>query len=384
MSVETTENPIETATEPRDLIPLTTYLERLSADEGLGSQTLSFDGSAGSAAFSFPPGWNIGLDEKEPDEITQAGVSLDGSTYLLTKSAALAVTHAIGLPDGYVAKTPGALIQSHVNYWATHAPDVSFKFLTQEKDGLPVVRALTRESLVPFSNVGLITSVAEQVGLLYGVNREDLLVDFKSHHDINRTITRLVIPEEAGIQQTFEVVRRGEEAEDTWTPGVQISNSLTGAIPTQVSGYQFDWQDEAGVIPQHSVAQWNRKSMGQDFDSVLEFLETGTEDIVNSFNHEWEVLGGTVPEKIKQDNLSLVLADTFLTYNVPMKARTGVMESLVVNGDLSFYGLVNAVSEQANLPEMPTLTVSKIMSIAGALATDVAHRCDGCGRSTQV
>lgn len=381
MSAETIETP--TTEETMELTTLSAYLNGLEADDHLGSQVLSFDGSAGNAVFSLPPGWNIGLDEKEPDDITQAGVNLNGSTYLLTKSAALAVTHAVGLPDGYVAKTPGALIQSHLNYWASHAPDVSFKFLTQTKDDVPVVRALARESLVPFSNVGLIQTIATRLAERLGCEIDDLMVDFKSHHDLARTITRLVVPTEI-MAKTFEVTRKGEEAADEWSPGVQIVNSLTGAVPTQVGGYQFDWQDEAGVLPHHTVAQWNRKSMGQDYDALAEFMEIGTDDVFSSFDHEWDVLGGTVSEKIKPDNLSLVLADTFLTYNVPMKARTGVMESLLTNGDLSFYGLVNAVSEQANAPEMPTLTVSKIMGIAGALATDVSHRCDGCGRSTQV
>lgn len=380
MSVNTTES---TTDETLELVTLSAYLNELEADDHLGSQVLSFDGSAGNAVFSLPPGWNIGLDEKEPDDVTQAGVNLNGSTYLMTKSAALAVSHAVGLPDGYVAKTPGALIQSHLNYWASHAPDVSFKFLTQVQDGVPVVRALARESLVPFSNVDLIQTVSTRLAAALGCGTDDLMVDFKSHHDLARTITRLVVPTEV-MAKSFEVVRKGESAEDEWSPGVQIVNSITGAVPTQVSGYQFDWSDEAGILPHHSVAQWNRKSMGQEFSALAEFMEVGTDDIFASFDHEWDVLGGTVSEKIKPDNLSLVLADTFLTYNVPMKARTGVMESLLTNGDLSFYGLVNAVSEQANTPEMPTLTVSKIMGIAGALATDVSHRCDGCGRSTQV
>lgn len=344
----------------------------LQSTENLSSVTLSMDGSGDQTAFSLPPGWNIGLKDKDPQDLTDAKVGIGTTEYLLTKEAALGIAHAVGLPPAYVAKTPGVLIQSHLNYWATHSPEASFKMLVKDDK----VLAITKESIKPFSNLELLERTLQSIYDRYEVDDSDLYVDYKSHHDLHVTNLRIIIPEES---RQIDAVRNGTAVEDMWSGGVQVRNSLTGKIPLSVQGYLFGWAETNAAIMQHAVGKYNRKTMGQDIFEVYDWVGESVAEVLDSVEHEFDVVS-TLTEESIADGVSKVLADIFKTYKVPLKTRQPIMDHLVESEDYTYYGVLNAITSTANVEGLPHHFVTAIMEIGGDIAAQAHTRCQSCKR----
>jgi hypothetical protein len=339
----------------------------LAATETMKSVALTMDGVSGVPVFSLPPGWNVGLKDKDEQEITEVTLHYKDVDYSLSKEAVLSIAHAVGLPPAYVARTPGVLIATHLNYWATHSPDTTLKLLTKDD----TVLAVTKQGIVPFSNVEILERAVDALCDTYGWQPEDLRLDDKTYHSLHSTGLRIVTPDQRIVE--------GDDWGDTWEGGVQILNSLTGKHAVSINAFMQNVGVESGVVMQHSAGRYNRKIMGQGEDDFLPWVSSTVKEIADSFKHETEVLQSASEESV-QDAASQVLADIFRSYKVPLKVRQSIINTFTEREDYTGYGVVLSIIEAANAPDLPHHFVTAIMEIGGAVANDMHHRCQSCKR----
>lgn len=354
------------------LLTVEDWANIVAPTENLSPLSVPMDGTGGITVFSLPSGWNLGLKDADGQDLTDAKMGIGGGDeYALTKDAILAITTAVGIPTSYVLKTPGPMIQSHLNYWASHSPDVALKFLTKDHEA----RAVTKSGITPFSNLDLLDRALEKVHEKYGTEDSDLYVDFKSHHDLAVTSLRLIVPEESRLMES----KRASGSEDRWSAGIQIRNSLTGKVPTSAQGYLFAWYCANGAITLHAEGKYNRKIMGQNVSDVLDWTGSAVNTVIESMEHEFDSVEALVSEGI-EDSVSKVMADIFKTYKVPLKVRHPIMDALIEGDDFTYYGVMNAITQAANTEGLPEHFVTAIMEIGGDVAHSASARCGSCQR----
>lgn len=334
----------------------------VSSTASLKSVYLQMDGSEHSPEFVLPPGWNVGLNDKDPLESTEAKMLMDGSQYTLSKEAALGIAHAVGMTPAYVTKTPGVLIANHLNYWAKHSPDLGLKMLVKDTTALTVMK----QSIVPFSNIELLERALESLGEALQVESDEIYGDPKSYHDLHTTSLRLV-----SDKLKFPM------GDDFWLGGIQIRNSTVGKFPLSVHGYLYRKGEENALIMHTGAQRYNRKIQGQDEFEVLQWLADAIKEIVEVLDHEANVVNSLREESIA-DAVAIVTADACKTYKIPLKVRTTMTDNLIESGDLTYYGLINALTETACDEDLPEHYVTTIMEIGGALAADAHKRCNAC------
>lgn len=349
------------------LLTLEQFREILTPTEGLGYRSLDLSGTGAVHEFVLPPGWNIGLSDKDDLDLTEAKLLIGGEEELtLSKEAALGIAHAVGLPPGYVTRTPGVLIAAHLNYWAKYSPDLSLKLLVKGNEALTVMK----QSITPFSNIELLDAAVEALCDTLDCEDADIRVDPKSYHDLHVTNMRLVFDHSE---------TRWEMGEDSWVGGLQIRNSLVGKHPLSVHGYMHREGDANAAIMHHGAARYNRKIQGQDVNEVMTWIKEAVKNAAEDLDHEAGVIYGLKEESIA-DSVGPVLADVSKVYKIPLKVRNAVVENLTESEDLTYYGLVNAITKTANDTTLPEHYVTTILEIGGAVAGDVSHRCNSCKR----
>lgn len=353
-----------------DNMLLDSFIQILATTENMSSLTVPMDGTGGSVAFGLPAGWNVGLADKGPQEKTEAILAYSGQTYGMTKESILGAAHAFGLSPAYVAKTPGVLIQSHLNYWATHSPEVALKFLTKNDQTL----AVTKDSIKPFSNLLLLEQALDQIYEAFPDlpgEENDVVVDVKSHHELHVTNIRLIVR-----AHTFPMEGSGH----LWSPGLQIRNSLTGRHPLSVSSYLYSWDTNSGVVMPNAEGRYNRKFNGQEIENVLEWTKQACAHALAVVDHEAEILSNLGLEDI-HDAVGKVLADVFKSFKIPLKVRGDVMDHIIQTEDQTYYGIVNAVSQTANNKGLPEQFVTNVLEAAGEIAAHAHERCGSCQRA---
>lgn len=337
--------------------------EWLAPTEDLNSVTLKMDGSKGVAVFAFGPGWNVGLKDVDPQDSVNVEMHYEDINYTLSKEAVLSTAHAVGLPPTYVARTPGVLIATHLNYWSKNMPDTDLKLLTVHNDGKHKVLTATKGGIVPFSNIDLVHA-AEETMLEAGL--VSIAYDSNSFHGIHSTGVRLVSTQAAHTIGPYD-----------WSVGLQVMNSITGKHPLSVGLYLRNNATGGGLVHYGALSKYNRKTMGQDESEVLEWLKKSAKELLKDAKHEFEILESLKEESIS-DAVAPVLMDIFKTYKVPLKVRQTVMDSLIASEDLTYYGVVNALVESSTVDGLPDHYRTSIMEIAGAVMHDVSHRCNSC------
>lgn len=354
------------------LLTIEDWVSLVQPTENLQSVNVPMDGTGGLTVFSLPSGWNLGLKDKAETDLTEAKMRVGDDEYSLTKGAALAVANSVGIPPGYVMRTPGPMIQNHLNYWALHSPDVTLKFLVKEND----ILAVTKEGITPFSNLELLDRTLTQVKEKYGLDEADLQVDYKSHHDLSVTSLRLIVPE----QYRNISSKRAGGSEDRWSAGIQVRNSLTGKTPLSVQGYLFAWYCTNGQITYHSEGRYNRKIQGQSIADVHAWTSNAVDTVIESMEGEFDSVESLVNEPIG-DGASKVLTDVFKQYKVPLRVRNRITDALVESDDFSYYGLANAISQSANdVENLPEHYITAILEVAGDVAHTASQRCEACKR----
>ena len=354
---------------PEGMLSVQDFRTSLATLEGLDFEVVHMDGTHGISVFNLPPGWNIGLKGKEDLELTDAKVGANGKEFQLTKGSVLAVTGAVGIPPSYVRKTPGPMIQAHLNYWAAHSPGLEIKMLVKGDEAL----AVTKKGIVPFSNLEILDRVVQKVCKFYNVTEEDLFVDPKSLHDLRISNLRIIVP---SIGRSLKSAR---SEDDYWCAGVQVRNSLIGASPLTVQGYLFAMDGAYGAVCQHAAGRYNRRTMGQNTTEVYEWVEKATEDVLGSLEHEFDVIESLTGEDLESP--SQVIVDVFKTYKVPLKVRQSILDYFVEEEDETYYGLVLSILQAATEEGTSEPHINTLMEVGADVARVGSQRCDACHRA---
>lgn len=356
------------------LLTLDEVRERLEPTEVLAAVTFALDGTA---KFTLPNGWNVGLAEREGIELTDATVTIDNVERRMTKDALLAFTSSIGITREYVAKTPGDLMETHVNYWAKMLPSKSMKLMVGPgKNGAAGnVLATTKATITPFSNMALLDTAIAGIRSKYGQDAE-ILADYKFHNDLRRTAYRLIVPDYA----RHITSERDGDTVDSWSTGVQVYNSLVGEKPTSLSGYLFAWWCTNGAISTHaSSGNYNRRTQGGTQDELLEWAQASVDEILGGLEHEFDAIEELTTVKLG-DDVSGTLTDIFTMYKVPVAMREQIILSLVESEDNSMYGVMNAITQAANGDGVHDHVRQTLMEIGGNLPAATTGRCAACKR----
>jgi hypothetical protein len=364
-----------------NLIPLAQAYEILGTTEPLHESVFALDGSD-KVKFSLPLNWQDDVREAPSTFVTQANVKINGdpntSPMALTKEAILKMTSSIGLTKDYVLRTPGPLIESHLNWWVQNGGvKNSDGMRLLSKDGVGI--AFIKSSLSTFPNLALLEHIEDVVTERYP--EAELLVDYKLAHTLERTALRLVV--NRGIDnRIIESARHTEENVDAWSLGLQFTNSLSGDPETRlnVSGYLFSWWCTNGSISNHATSgNYNRRVQGQDFEEVLEWVTASTSAILTDLDPELDDIAA-LTEMDLTGELNDVVADVFNQFHVPVPARRGVVEALVDSDDLTGYGLMQAVTRAANDPSLSDRVREVTMRVGGLIPHTISDRCDTCHR----
>lgn len=351
----------------KKLITVGGALDILSMTEPLDSVEFKPNG-VDHVEFSFPDGWNLNMAEKDGTWPTTATVNLHGDTYGLTKDAALQATSLIGITRQYAMKTPGPMMAEHLNYWMSHIPTKSFKLLHSEGTGM----AFTKGSVVPVSNVKLFNQLVHYLAELY--DTQDLLIDYKFHHDLRFTKYRIIVGD------VSKMVDKGPDKDpDRWSFGLDVQNSLTAEAALQIRGYLFSWVCTNGATSTHaSSGAFSRKGDPSEADA-LQWVADAMDEVVSGLDHEFDSVAALTKINMEGE-INAALREIFEKYRVPAKVRQDVLNALYASEDLTMYGVLAAITEAANNPQLSHQDVSRLLEIGGDLPGQVTGRCKSCHR----
>lgn len=371
--------------EMRDrLLDVDTVRERLARTEPITHTTFAMNAPAEiGATFELEEGWasDPGLTEESP---IRGFVTIGPERYRLTMSALLEFTSALNITKKYAKKCPPEMLTDHINHWCRHADPREVKALlvpdthvdpvdgTETAEAESMVKAFTKGTIDPFSNLRFLDSIVQGVQARYGTDAE-VLVDYKFHHDFERTRLRLIVPEHA------RAMRRGVDApqgftngDDTWSAGIQFSNSLTGASTTSLKGYMFRWWCTNGCISTRSESgTWNRRQGGQG-DEVYEWARHAVDEILGGLEDEFDAVEAMAATTVREDDLNEILADMFDRYRIPVAARESIISEMVNTDDLTMYGVLNAVTQSANDGTLPDHMAETVMTVGGDIPRSYA------------
>jgi hypothetical protein len=319
-------------------------------------------------SFEFGGDW-LALTAQEHEETSGAVARVGGQEFSLTRSAALEVTSACGIPKGYASRTPGNLLQDHVNYWFQGGFGTKeFKLLVRDgTEGMAVVRS----SIVPFSNLRILDEVEAGIKAQYGSDTE-ILADYKLSHDLSGTWVRLVLP---GVVKTLQGTGTDN---DEWSVGVQFRNSQIGTGPTSIEGYLFRWWCTNGAIDQgqHSGV-WSRRSGDQN--EVYEWARSAVDGVLGGLEPALDMVGALTQVPVANEAVA-VLRDMFSFYSVPAPIRNRVTELMVEATELTMYEVMAAVTQAANDEDIPPKHVDQLLRVGGDIPHRISARCDSCHR----
>lgn len=342
------------------LLPLEKVEDVLSTTEPLTSLVITEDTPV---HFDLADDWNTNIDEIEDTAVVEATMEIAGEQRTLTKEALLMVAAKVGLTGAYMAKTPGSLIQPHLNYWYSAG--------NREKDFVALsvgdaISAFTRPTLIPFSNLSLLESVVAGIHKKYGSDTE-ILADYKIHNTLEHTDVRLIIPERARAIANGGMADVPTGEADLWSAGVHLYNSLVGKGQTTVESYLFRWWCTNGATTTLSdVGTWSRRSNGQEADVYL-WAQEAVDEVLGGMEGRFDEVQALTGLHVA-GNVSDILRDIFEEYAVPVSQRSTITDTLLEAETLSMYTIMNAITQAANTVENPR-RADRLMRIGGAVPT---------------
>lgn len=333
----------------------------LATTEPLSQEQITSDSKI---HFTFPDGWNADLDERGGTDRTDVLMRVNGTEKSMTKDAALIAAANVGLPAAYVKKTPGSLIESHMNYWYTGGMgDKSYNVLTVGDD----VAAFVKPTIVPFSNLNLLDATIEGIQQRYGADTE-ILADYKINHSLLRTDVRLIVPDHQRtiVNGGLGDVPSGES--DVWSAGIHLTNSLVGKGQTAVESYLFRWWCTNGATTTNSeVGTWSRRSDGQGED-VYTWAAEAVDEVLGGMEHRLDEVQALTSLNVA-GNTADILREIFSQYEVPVSQRESITNSLLETENLTMYAIMNAITQTANGSEINAGRADRMMRIGGAIPT---------------
>lgn len=356
------------------LHPLDRVRQVLASTEPLANYPFSVGDEV---RFTLEPGWHHGLDARTGTEPVNAAIHLGKgpatSLFQLTKDALLEATSACGISKSYAARCPAELLEPQLNYWfrdglASRAGNRDYQLLVAAGTGA----AITRRSIVPFSNLRLLEQALDGIEARYGAG--DVLADYKFSHSLRRTHLRLIVPE-----QRRAITGTGVD-DDTWSVGLQIRNSLIGVEQTSIDGYLFRWACTNGAVDTRNTSgTWTRHRGGSDSE-VYEWARSAVDEVLGGLEPALDNVQQLVTIPI-QGAANEVLRDVFEHYRTPLAERTRVIERMVeAGGSLTMYSVMAAITEVANDANMEPSHIESLLRMGGDLPHAATSRCDACRR----
>lgn len=344
--------------------------EKLAPTEGLSEYTFETDHS-NNVRFDYPDDWNVGLDrDTDGLTLTSATVSIDGNTFQMTKDAATEAGSKIGIQKTYMLATPGSLITPHVNWHYRNGANGNreIKVLAGRNNAV----GFTRGTVQPFSNTALLDAALEGIREKYGT--DDVLVDYKFHHDLNKTKMRLIVPSQNKNISSLYATQHGE---DTWCTGLEITNSLLGTSPLEIVGTRFRWVCTNGMTVTGSSSGKYRRKASESPRDAYEWAQEVVDDVFDDLERSWSIIEH-LPNIQLEGEMSNTVAAIFERFRVPVNVRDRVIDALVESEDTSAYGLVNALTSVGNAGDLSEGAVSDILRIGGLVAEEFVELCPTC------
>jgi hypothetical protein len=354
---------IPTLTDMRDkLLTLDQVVEQLQATEPVEDMFLS---SGSAVKFNLNPGWEMELETTHGDAVVDATITVNGHEYQMTKDATLMAAANFGLTGAYVKKTPGPLIQDHLNYWYSGGmgDTVYNALLVDDK-----VSAFIRPSLKSFSNLELLTRAVDAIYARYG--EIEILADYKFRNSIQKTDIRLVLP---GV--TRDILESGmadvpEGLSDVWSAGVHLSNSLVGKTQTAVDAYAFRWWCTNGsteTLTQDNI--WKRKR-GTDALDAYTWASESVDAVLGGMEANFDAIQALTVLDV-EDNLPHVLSGIFTEHKFPHQLRQAVQNNLEISDDdaLTMYTVMQAITSVANSENLDPDRADTLMRVGGLIPT---------------
>lgn len=327
-----------------------------------------------SVRFRVEDEWHQDLDTKHGTEPVNAWMSIshgmnDGVEYQLSKDAVLEATGVVGMGKAYVARAPGFLTQDALNYWYRGGIDRELRLMVVGENQLGA--ALTRGTVQPFSNLDLLERSLGAVEARFP-GLPIYLDGTKFVHSLRKTFLQLVIP---GLGH--EMVDTGD-AGDLWWGGLQVGNSQTAEIQTQISGFLYRVLCTNGMIDVGATSDsWSRRSGGQNEEDVYAWAAEAVDSVLGGLEHSFDAVQSLATMPLEGE-VGTAARDVFEQHRVPMRARERIINQLVEEDNLTMYGLMNAITAAANGDVRPE-EAQLLMSTGGQLVHH-AVRCDSCHR----
>lgn len=332
--------------------------EKLAATEPLSE--IEFE--AGNAQLRLESGW--GADAVALTAYTGAYLRMSGGTeYQLTRQGALEVGAQVGIPRK-VQETTDPDIMAQVVNWrlANLISGKELKALGSDDK----VMAITRGTVTPFSNLQLLDIMVAGLEKKYGTG--EILVDYKFSHTMEHTGMRLIVP---GQQR---IITGTSVADDTWSAGLDFTNSLTGLKQTEIHGQLFRWWCTNGCTDTlHAVGGLNRRGTTQE--DALAWAASTVEEVLGGLEPMLDHVQGLTGQAVAGDVRS-VLEGLFADYHIPSRDRHRVIEAMAEDEEMTAYSLMQAVTQAANLDGVPDRDRMRLMRMGGSIAGSHSARCN--------
>jgi hypothetical protein len=352
------------------LLTLDDVRERLARTEPLSDRVFE----APQAQIRLEHGWAEG---EEDTALANAWLRIQGAEdeIRLTRQAALEVGAFCRLPRELQKDAPPDLVQTFVNRMLTEnlARSKEMKLLVRPADS--VGTALTRNTIQPFSNLTFLDIMLEGIQGAYGSDSE-VLADYKFYHDLERTNLRLIVP---GQQRVISGTR---VADDTWSAGIQLRNSLAGVEQTAIDGYLFRWWCTNGCTDTLAqVSALNRRQFPSP-DEAYEWARESVDEILGSLEGSFEAVQATTALPVAPDQVAATMRDLFAEHSIPARSRERIISELAETGeDMTVYDVLNAITVTANADGVSPDATEQILRLGGHIAHAASSdRCGECRR----
>lgn len=350
----------------------------LERTEPVLQHILQTDGS-NDVKVTMPDDWNHQMKSLDDSVKTSCTIQYNDSDrkYFLTKRAMLSLLSMIGISDRYAYKTPGHLLESHVNYWFRNGgvgPDPDVKMLT--KDDIAVAFMRVRHPVV--SNLELL----EQIRRFFKKRPDDpqLYFDPNIVNNYVETDFRIILPK---VEFEVKTKRNGEEVVDKWHFGVHVSNSLIASMtkPLTLSGFMVEQRSLAGILPEYSQVTHFARGNDMDPEDLRGWIHSTLSQVFAILPVEAEIVQ-SMPEHSLSGKVGSVTTDLFRTMKIHRKVQEDSLENLTESGDMTSYGVMHALAKSVAVAstKFPPKIINHVQRVSGSLPARAEELCESCGR----
>lgn len=343
------------------LVTLTDVRTRLATTEPLATEFLSGESKI---KFQLQPDWAMDFDNLSDTDPVAAEITVNGKATQLSKEALLLAGSNMGMPKALLRRNPSHLNEQFLNYWyGGGMGDKTYNMLTV-KDVASAFIAPTRQ---PYSNISLMENVISGIHNVYG--DEQVFADYKFNHSLQKTDVRLIIPSHSRIMEDTNMKDVPTGAQDSWSAGIHMSNSLIGKTQTSVDAYLFRWWCTNGAITRlDDVGTWNRRHEGASEVDVYEWARMAVEDVLGGMEDRFDDIQSLAHTSIA-GNATEVLRELYSEFNIPVTQRSLITEQLLESESLTMYSLMNAITQTANESGLDPERADRMMRIGGFVPT---------------